>query len=79
MDRLTTTIKIPPDGVFKVYSDKEREELKRFGNVSQKEIYRRLQAYEDTGLTPEEIVALIADNKRLHELVDIIEGVVEAL
>ncbi len=38
----------------------------------------RLAAYEDTGLTPEEITALIADNKRLHELVDVIEGAVKA-
>lgn len=35
----------------------------------------RLAAYEDTGLTPEEITALIADNKRLHELVDEMEAV----
>jgi len=41
--------------------------------------FDRLAAYEDTGLSPEEIIALIADNKRLHELVDIIEGMVEAL
>ncbi len=38
----------------------------------------RLAAYEDTGLMPEEIAALIADNKRLHELVDVIEGAVKA-
>ncbi len=39
----------------------------------------RLAAYEDTELTPEEITALVADNKRLHELVDIIEGTIKAL
>jgi len=38
--------------------------------------FDRLAAYEDTGLMPEEITALIADNKRLHELVDIIEGTI---
>ncbi len=27
----------------------------------------RLAAYEDTGLTPEEITALKVENKRLHE------------
>ncbi len=76
MDRLTTTVKIPPEGVFKVYSEAERKELKSIGDISEKEIYRRLQAYEDTGLTPEEIAVLVADNKRLHELVDIIEGAI---
>ncbi len=39
----------------------------------------RLAAYEDTGVMPEEIAALIADNKRLHELVDIIEYIIKAL
>ncbi len=39
----------------------------------------RLAAYEDMGLTPDEIAALIADNKRLHELVDIVEGTIKAL
>lgn len=29
-----------------------------------------LAEYEDTGLTPEEIAALKADNERLHRLVD---------
>ena len=35
----------------------------------------RLAAYEDTGLSPEEITALIADNVRLHELVDVFEKI----
>ncbi len=39
----------------------------------------RLAAYEDTGLTPDEIVTLIANNKQLHELVNIIEGTIKAL
>ncbi len=30
----------------------------------------RLAAYENTGLTPEEIIALKADNENLHRLVD---------
>ncbi|MCX4356856.1 MAG: hypothetical protein OSJ43_11670 [Oscillospiraceae bacterium] len=33
-------------------------------------IIERLCEYEDTGLTPEEITAMKADNKRLHEPVD---------
>jgi len=37
----------------------------------------RLCAYEDTGLTPKEITSLIADNKRLHALVDTIEEVLK--
>lgn len=39
----------------------------------------RLASYEDTGLTPEEIIAIKADNKRLHELIDILEGAIKAL
>lgn len=39
----------------------------------------RIAAYEDTGLTPEEIAAMKADNKRLHELVDILKGAIKAL
>lgn len=33
----------------------------------------KLAAYEDTGLTPEEIEALKADNDRLHRLIDELE------
>lgn len=39
----------------------------------------RLAAYEDTGLTPKEIAAMKADNKRLHDLIDILEGAIKAL
>ncbi len=35
-------------------------------SVSNDELLARLAAYEDTGLEPEEIVELIAENKRLH-------------
>lgn len=38
----------------------------------------KLAAYEDTGLTPKEIVAMKADNKRLHNLIDILEGAINA-
>lgn len=41
--------------------------------------FDRLAAYEDSGITPEEIKALQADNARLHELVDIIERTIKAL
>lgn len=34
----------------------------------------RLAAYEDTGLTPEEIKALQEDNARLHKLLDDLEA-----
>lgn len=62
MDRLTATVKLPPEGVFISCTDKQLEEIKRADNVPPREIYRRLQAYEDTGLTPEEITAMKADN-----------------
>lgn len=38
----------------------------------------RLAAYEDTGLTPKEIVAMKADNKRLYDLIDILESAINA-
>lgn len=37
-------------------------------------LYYRLAAYEDTGLTPEEVEALKADNDRLHRLIDELEN-----
>lgn len=70
MDRLTTTIRIPPEGTFKIYSDEERKELKRIGDVSQKEIYRRLQAYEDSGLSPEEVLVLKAEKEKRDKLLE---------
>lgn len=39
----------------------------------------RLADYEDTGLTPEEITAMKADNKRMHDLIDILEDPIKAL
>ncbi len=39
----------------------------------------RLAAYEDTELTPEEITAMKADNKRLHDLISILEITIKAL
>lgn len=36
---------------------------------------KRLCEYEDTGLTPDEISEMKADNKRLHKIVDDIESV----
>ena len=38
-----------------------KNELQQINDVSPDDIYRKLQAYEDTGLTPEEIAALQAD------------------
>lgn len=43
------------------------------------ELRYRLMQYEDTGLSLDEILALKAENKRLHELVDIIENTIKAL
>ncbi len=37
--------------------------------------FDRLAAYEDTGLTPEEITTLIADNENLHRLVDVAQKI----
>lgn len=66
MDRLTEII----DGqLCTVVNDGKIVEYRYGDDIN------RLAAYEDTGLTPEEITALIADNKRLHELVDEMEAV----
>lgn len=43
--------------------------------VYKNEIARKLYAYENTGLTPEEITALITDNQRLHKLVDALQKI----
>ncbi len=37
----------------------------------------KLAAYEDTGVSPEDIAALITDNKRLHKLLNSIEDVLK--
>ena len=58
MDRLTATIKLPREGEFISYTAEQLEEIKQADKVPPREIYRRLQAYEDTGFTPEEIIAL---------------------
>lgn len=39
-------------------------------------IQKRLAEYEKTGLTPEKIIAIKAENERLHQLVDFFENVV---
>lgn len=75
MDRLTIKLKLPPKGTFRTYTPEQSEEIKRANDISPEEIYRRLQEYEDTGLSPDEVTALKADNKRLHTLLDEIEVV----
>ncbi|MDE7195045.1 MAG: hypothetical protein K2O14_13940, partial [Oscillospiraceae bacterium] len=55
------------------------EQLCTVINTGETVIYRygddidKLAAYEDTGLTPEEITAMKADNERLHKLVDTVQ------
>ncbi len=39
------------------------------------DVLNRLAAYEDTGLSPKEITDLIADNKRLHRLIDVAQKI----
>ncbi len=79
MDRLTATIKLPKEGEFISCTEEQLAEMKRADRVSPREIYRRLQAYEDTGLTPEEITAMKADNERMHQLINIIEVAIKRL
>ncbi|MCM1062064.1 MAG: hypothetical protein NC452_17505 [Eubacterium sp.] len=57
----------------------EIEDMWRRGDVSEVgfkargEIIDRLAEYENTGLFPEEIKALQADNEKLHRLIDDLE------
>lgn len=45
-------------------------------NCEVQQAFDRLAAYEDTGLTPDEIKALQADNERLRKLIEEIEDTV---
>ena len=76
MDRLTSKDSVSGANMIAVSEEWSvstcGERLKLYGCIAD-----RLAAYEDTGLSPEEIAALIADNKRLHELVSIIEKITE--
>lgn len=73
MDRLTSTKRLPPEGTFIALSEEERREI-QYSKVNERDIYKRLQEYENTGLTPDEISAIKADNDRLHALLDEIES-----
>ncbi len=82
MDRITTVADNGENAIVLNNSSPGFWNIRMCGNntyIIQGFAADKLAAYEDTGLTPEEITALIADNKRLHELVNIIEGLVKAL
>lgn len=64
MNRLTQII----DGQLCTVIDTGETVEYRYGDDIDK-----LAAYEDTGLTPEEINVMKADNERLHKLVDTIQ------
>lgn len=65
MDRLTQII----DGQLCTVINTGETVQYRYGDDIDK-----LAAYEDTGLTPEEVEALKADNDRLHRLIDELES-----
>lgn len=71
MERLTIKRRLPEKGLFMEVS---KNEVRQIGYVSLDDVYRRLQAYEDTGLTPEEVEVLKIDNDRLHRLIDELEN-----
>lgn len=58
-------------GVSLVMKSKEcggsTEDMCRQIKEREQEAFERLAAYEDTGLEPREVMALIAENQRLHE------------
>ncbi len=67
MERLTLKRRLPPKGLFMEVS---KSELNQVRDVSQEDIYRKLQAYEDTELTPSEILELQQENKELKAFKD---------
>ncbi len=69
MDRLTQII----DGQLCTVINTGETVQYRYGDDIDK-----LAAYEDTGLTPEEITAMKADNERLHRLLDQTEEIVQS-
>lgn len=71
MKRLTIKRRLPPKGVYKKFSE---EDLEILHLTDAEDVYFRLQEYEDTGLTPEEVEDLKADNNRLHRLIDELES-----
>lgn len=73
MDRLTIKRKLPPKGYFMSLSDEEMKKAFSTDTPDTREIYTRLQAYEDTGFTPEEIKALQESYSRAITLIDAIE------
>lgn len=75
MERLTINRKLPPKGYFMSISDEEMKKAHSTDTPDTREIYTRLQAYEDTGFTPEEIKAIQEDNARLHKLLDELETI----
>lgn len=61
------------------YCERWDEGVKQCEQCGIQQAFDKLAAYEDSGLSPEEIMTLQADNARLHELVDIIERTIKAL
>ncbi len=80
MDRLTTRINGYPHGKCgrNIETALNQKSYNR-GRFECTAIVERLCEYEDTGLTPDEITAMKADNKRLHDLIDILENTIKAL
>lgn len=73
MDRCTLTLPLPPKGQFTSYTEEQFREINH-SEMDVGDIYKRLQEYENTGLSPAEISAMIADNNRLHALLNEIES-----
>lgn len=75
MDRLT--VRMAGETVPVAYEDKFILDMDKKTYSAYSETIERLAAYEDTGLSPEKIAALVAENKRLHELLSSIEDVLK--
>ena len=74
-ERLTATYKLPDEGTYIPYTDKVHETIKTLPDVSEKDIYRQLQEYENTNLLPKEILAMKAENERLKKLLNDFESI----
>lgn len=67
MDRLTIKKKLPPKGIFTSFS---KEDMELIGEADEREIYQRLQEYENTEISPEEINNLKSENRFLRGYID---------
>ena len=75
MARMTSTKSLITHCEYEKLTEDKREKVV-LSEAELMDIYKRLQEYENTGICPDEIYAIKAENERLHQLVDFFENVV---